>query len=222
MPTVPALQAAIVDLDGTLIDTMGDFVAILGATFAQMQLPPVRREQVELWVGKGTEHLLRCALEAVGAGADRYQQAWDLYHQLYPQFNGQHSALFAGAAEGLARLRSQGLKLACVTNKPLAFARELLAVKGVLDRFDAVFGGDSFPRKKPDPMPLVEGAKALGTTPATTLMIGDSANDAQAARAAGCRVVLVTYGYNHGEPVRAVDADGFVDRIDQIDLSALA
>ena len=82
--------------------------------------------------------------------------------------------------------------------------------------FEKVFGGDSFERKKPDPLPLLKTCEALGTDPARTLMVGDSSNDAQAARAAGCPVVLVTYGYNHGQPVRAVDADGYVDSLAQL------
>jgi phosphoglycolate phosphatase len=79
-----------------------------------------------------------------------------------------------------------------------------------------VFGGDAFERKKPDPLPLLKTCEALGTTPAETLMVGDSRNDAAAARAAGCPVVLVTYGYNHGEPVRDVDADAFVDSLAEV------
>ena len=82
------------------------------------------------------------------------------------------------------------------------------------------FGGDAFERKKPDPLPLINTCAALGTRTECTLMIGDSSNDAQAARAAGCPVVLVTYGYNHGAPVRAVDADGFVDALDQLFIPA--
>ena len=103
--------------------------------------------------------------------------------------------------------------MACLTNKPTAFARALLQHKGLDGFFSRVFGGDAFERKKPDPLPLIRTCEALGTWPARTLMVGDSSNDAQAARAAGCPVLLVTYGYNHGEPVRAVDADGFVDSL---------
>ena len=80
------------------------------------------------------------------------------------------------------------------------------------------FGGDAFERRKPDPLPLLKTCEALGTAPEHTLMIGDSSNDARAARAAGCPAVLVSYGYNHGEPVAAVDTDGVVDRIDAIAL----
>jgi phosphoglycolate phosphatase len=100
-----------------------------------------------------------------------------------------------------------------VTNKPVAFARPLLQHLGLGEFFSQVFGGDSFERKKPDPMPLLQTCLALGTSPARTLMVGDSSNDAEAARAAGCPVVLVTYGYNHGQPIRAVDADGWVDSL---------
>jgi phosphoglycolate phosphatase len=80
----------------------------------------------------------------------------------------------------------------------------------------AAFGGDAFERKKPDPLPLLKTCEALGSAPGRTLMIGDSSNDAAAARAAGCPVVLVSYGYNHGEPVSTAGADAVVDRIDEI------
>ena len=82
--------------------------------------------------------------------------------------------------------------------------------------FDLVFGGDAFERKKPDPMPVLKTCEALGAAPADTLVVGDSGNDAAAARAAGCPVVLVTYGYNHGEPVRAVEADGYLDSLAEL------
>jgi len=104
--------------------------------------------------------------------------------------------------------------VACLTNKPTAFARPLLAAKGLDGFFTHVFGGDAFERKKPDPLPLLKTCEALGTAPAHTLMVGDSGNDAQAARAAGCPVVLVRYGYNHGQPVEAAGADALVDRLD--------
>src|SRR5690606_13891678 len=104
----------------------------------------------------------------------------------------------------------------CVTNKPLAFARELLRAKGLAPFFSQVFGGDSFARCKPDPLPLIETCRALNTPPGATLMVGDSRNDALAARAAGCPVVLMTYGYNHGEPVRRVDAEAHLERLDEL------
>lgn len=211
-----ALQAAIVDLDGTMIDTMGDFVVALGAVLAGFGLPPVDRDFVERTVGKGSEHLLRSTLAHVGADASLYEAAWAGYQAHYLRINGQHSAVFPGVVEGLEQLKSRGLKLACLTNKPTAFALPLLRSKGLAGYFSHVFGGDAFARTKPDPLPLLKTCEALGSLPAHTLMVGDSSNDAQAARAAGCPVMLVTYGYNHGRPVAEVDADGTVDRLDRI------
>jgi phosphoglycolate phosphatase len=124
--------------------------------------------------------------------------------------------VYPGVHEGLAALRGSGLKLACLTNKPTGFARPLLERTRLAPLFDLVFGGDAFERKKPDPLPLRRTCEALGVAPARALVIGDSSNDARAARAAGCPVVLVTYGYNHGEPVERTDADGFVDSIAQV------
>lgn len=214
------LEAAIVDLDGTLVDTVLDFVTALNATLADLGLAGIDRGFVERTVGRGSEHLIRRTLEQAGADAALYEEAWRLYQRHYLAVNGRQATVYPGAREGLARLSDGGLRLACVTNKPTAFARPLLRSTGLDRHFAFVFGGDAFERRKPDPQPLLEGCRALGSRPERTLMIGDSSNDAAAARAAGCPVVLVTYGYNHGQPVRAVDADGFVGRLDELELPA--
>jgi phosphoglycolate phosphatase len=210
-------DAAIVDLDGTLVDTLGDFTAALNAMLADLALPAVDARVVEAMVGKGSEHLVRSVLRHLAAPDELYDRAFDGYQRHYETFNGRHSVVYAGAVEGLRLLRDRGLRLACLTNKPGAFARPLLAAKGLDAFFEVVFGGDAFERKKPDPLPLLKTCEALRSTPARTLMVGDSSNDARAARAAGCPVVLVTYGYNHGEPVREVDADGFLDTLAALD-----
>lgn len=210
------LEAAIVDLDGTMVDTQGDFVVALGLTLDELGLPRVDRAFVARTVGKGSEHLLRRTLEQVRGDPGLYEAAWAAYQRHYLAINGSASEVYEGVAEGLQRLRDAGLRLACLTNKPLAFARPLLAAKGLEGYFERVFGGDSFARKKPDPLPLLETCRALGTSPARTLMLGDSRNDAEAAHAAGCPVVLVSYGYNHGEPVAQVPALAYLERIDQL------
>lgn len=216
--TAPAypLQAAIVDLDGTMVDTVGDFEAALGAMLTDQGLPHVSRSFIERTVGKGSEHLIRSTLAEVGADAALYDTAWARYQHHYLAINGQFSAVYPGVVEGLQALAAAGLKLACLTNKPGNFARPLLAAKGLDGFFSHVFGGDAFARKKPDPLPLIETCRALGTTPARTLMVGDSSNDAQAARAAGCPVVLVNYGYNHGRPAEEAAPDAVIARLDQI------
>jgi phosphoglycolate phosphatase len=215
-----ALRSAIVDLDGTMVDTLGDFVVALNATLADLRLPAVGRAFIAETIGRGSEHLLRTTLATVGADAALYDDAWARYQHHYRAINGEYANVFDGVVEGLEWLASQGLALACLTNKPTAFAQALLARKGLERHFRLVWGGDAFERRKPDPLPLLKACEALGTPPPVTLMVGDSSNDARAARAAGCPVVLVTYGYNHGQPVRDVDADAFVERLDQLGQTA--
>lgn len=211
------LRAAIVDLDGTMVDTLGDFDVALNAMLADLALPGIDRAFILNTIGKGSEHLIQQTLRHVGASAARYDDAWARYQHHYLRCNGQHATVYSGVVEGLQAMRDRGWRLACLTNKPTAFAEPLLAASGLAGFFDFTFGGDAFERKKPDPLPLRKACEALGTAPHETLMVGDSSNDARAARAAGCPVVLVRYGYNHGEPVESVDCDGLLDRLDGLD-----
>lgn len=220
------LQAAILDLDGTMVDTLGDFSAALNLMLKELSLPPVAAARVETMVGKGSEHLIHAVLRHVLAQVHHgdvparaeglFDAAWVSYQRHYLDINGQFSKVYPGVIEGLEALKARGWPLACLTNKPTDFAKPLLAAKGLAGYFSHVFGGDAFERKKPDPLPLRKTCAALGLLPGQTLMVGDSANDAQAARAAGCPVVLVTYGYNHGEPVRGVDADAYLDSLAEL------
>ena len=235
------IDAIIVDLDGTLVDTLDDFCVALNGMLSDLPLPythhQVNRAQVAQWIGQGSEILIKTVLASVLkgyvlsiTGANKrieersiealpeplYDQAWASYQRHYLSINGQHATVFPGVLAGLTHLKTQGLKLACLTNKPTAFAVTLLKAKGLIDFFEFIFGGDAFERKKPDPLPLLKTCEALGSRPARTLMLGDSRNDAQAARAAGCPVWLVTYGYNHGQPIHAEDADEFIDSLAEL------
>lgn len=215
-----ALDAVIVDLDGTMLDTLGDFEAALGGMLDELSLPRVDRAFVERSIGKGSEHLVMQTLRSVTSdAAARYDAAYQSYQRHYALINGRHVRVFDGVVDGLRAMQGRGLLLACLTNKPTRFAIELLQMAGLSGFFEVTFGGDAFARKKPDPLPLLETCRALGVGPGRTLMLGDSSNDAAAARAAGCKLALVTYGYNHGEPIRMVDADAFVDRIDALVLA---
>ena len=223
--SVVDIDAAMVDLDGTMVNTLGDFAEALNRMLTDLALPAIAPQAVEAMVGKGSEHLIRSVLAHVGVPAvddALYQRAWQRYEHHYLALNGDFAEVYPGVLEGLKALRAAGLRLACLTNKPLSFAQPLLVAKGLDGFFDCVFGGDSFVRKKPDPLPLLETCKALGSLPERTLMIGDSSNDAAAAHAAGCPVLLVTYGYNHGEPVRAVPADAFAQSLAELRLDELA
>lgn len=226
---IQSIQAVIVDLDGTMVDTLGDFEVALNRMLADFSLPSVDRSFIEATVGKGSEHLIRSTLDfvqkrqiAVVNTAQQaiklvaYEPAWQSYQSHYLACNGQASAVYAGVHEGLQALQKRGLKMACLTNKPLAFAKPLLKAKGLDGFFSHVFGGDSFERKKPDPLPLLKTCEALGTQPQHTLMIGDSSNDAFAAYAALCPVVLMTYGYNHGHDIRATPALAYLSSLAQL------
>lgn len=230
------VDAVIVDLDGTMVDTIGDFAEAIRRMLMDLQLstklefPTLSQHEVAQMVGKGTEHLLHSVLERVRGrlaatwpasvtlptAEALYPEAARCYRNHYVSINGQHAVVYPGVHDGLQALRKAGLHLACVTNKPLDFALPLLRAKGLDTIFDKVYGGDSFARKKPDPLPLVTTCHSLGVVPARTLMLGDSSNDAQAARAAGCPVILVTYGYNHGRPIHEVDADGYMDALTEL------
>jgi len=211
-----AIAAAIVDLDGTMVDTVGDFEQALARTLAELGLPPAGRAFIARTVGRGSMNLLRETLAHVGGAPGLLDAAWTHYQRHYAEVNGTHADVYPGVAEGLAAMRARGWQLACVTNKPRAFAQRLLELKGLDHAFDHVFGGDSFERHKPDPLPLLKTCEALGTRPARTLMVGDSRNDCEAARAAGCPVVLVGYGYNHGEPVADARPDRVIERLDAL------
>ena len=211
-----AIAAVIIDLDGTMIDTLPDFEVAINAMRATLDLAPITRARIGDMVGKGSEHLIRSvlALDFDGAAVEaRFEAAMAAYQRHYLAINGDHSALYAGVLAGLEAMRAQGLRLACVTNKPIAFATPLLAQKGLAPYFELVYGGDSLARKKPDPLPLLTVCADFGLAPAQVVAIGDSSNDAQAARAAGCFVLTVPYGYNHGQAIHETDSDGIVETL---------
>lgn len=199
-----------------MVDTVGDFEQALARTLADLSLPAVDRAFITRTVGRGSMHLLAQTLAHVGGAPELLASAWAHYQRHYAAVNGQHAEVYPGVREGLSAMQARGWRLACVTNKPRAFAVALLEAKGLLAFFEQVFGGDSFERQKPDPLPLQRTCEALGTAPAATLMVGDSSNDALAARAAGCPVVLVSYGYNHGEPVADAHPDRVIGRLDEL------
>ncbi|MGQ0710318.1 MAG: HAD-IA family hydrolase [Rhodoferax sp.] len=216
--TGSGVRALLFDLDGTLVDTLGDFVlalqAMLDEVAAAWARPGVHSGEVELLVGRGAEHLVQQILLQRSRQADSappapelVQRAVQAYLAHYGRINGRHARAYADAAPALTRLRARGLRLVCVTNKPQGHAQALLQHLGLAPLLDGVVGAQEGLRKKPHPDALLLACRQSGVAPVQALMVGDSANDAQAARAAGCAVVLVDYGYNHGECVSAAGAD---------------
>jgi phosphoglycolate phosphatase len=211
-----AIRAVIIDLDGTMLDTVPDFHVAINRMRAEFGLDGIGQDRIEKLVGKGSENLIRgvLAIDFGPAEAERhFPAAMEAYQRHYLDINGDHSALYDGVLAGLDAMRAMGLRMACVTNKPIAFAAPLLAKKGLAPYFEIVYGGECLPRKKPDPMPLLQVCADFALAPGQVVAIGDSSNDAEAARAAGCFVLTVPYGYNHGRAIHETDSDGIVSSL---------
>jgi len=225
-----AIRAVAIDLDGTLLDTIGELAAAINAMLRAMGAnggPPEHRPAkiagstfrplpdaaVRDMVGKGMANLVSRALAAsTGAEPDVALAAYALtiYQDCYFSVLGTTTVPYPGVIAGLDRMRELVLSLACVTNKATRFTLPLLERTGLLERFAHVVCGDTYERRKPDPLPLTRTAEHFGCAPAELLMIGDSGNDVAAARAAGCPVLCVPYGYNEGQPVENLDFDGMI------------
>ncbi|OWT59225.1 phosphoglycolate phosphatase [Candidimonas nitroreducens] len=212
--------AALLDLDGTLLNTIPDLADASNAMLAELGLEELPQEQVATYVGKGTPHLVARLLQERDTEAGRadpqarFQQALAAFLRHYHACNGRRAVLYPGVVEGLQAMRAQGMKLAIVTNKPTEFTPPLLRMKGLDAYFDHVVCGDTCAEKKPHPMPLLHACELLGVQTAQALAIGDSLNDAQAARAAGVHVLAVPYGYNEGASVHDLDVDAIVSSIE--------
>ena len=210
------IRAAIIDLDGTMVDTAPDFQVAINRMRDELHLAPLALDTIVDFVGKGSENLMRRVLGVDFEKSEvesRFDHALERYQHHYLQINGDHSELYAGVHEGLVAMKKGGVRLACVTNKPIAFARPLLEKKGLIDLFEVIYGGDSLAHKKPHPLPMLTVCNDFDLQPAQVVAIGDSSNDSEAARAAGCRVLTVPYGYNHGQPVQTIDTDGIVESL---------
>lgn len=213
MPLARGIAAVMIDLDGTLLDTVPDLAAAAGRMLAALDLPPRKEEEIRSFIGKGIPNLVARCLEARAPALQA--EALALYEDFYFEESGRRAALYPGVLEGLAQLRALRLRLACVTNKAGRFTLPLLAQKGLAPWFELVVSGDTLARKKPDPMQLAHICAAFALAPAKVLLIGDSVNDALAARAAGCPVVCVSYGYNEGGDVHDLDCDAIVGSLSE-------
>lgn len=208
-----AVRAVLLDLDGTLLDTAPEIAAAAADMLSELGLDPVDPLRVREFIGKGIPHLVRRTLEAsLGRAPDerRVGSAMEGFFFHYAKRNGCMAKPYPGVLEGITELRAKGFALACVTNKTAQFTIPLLEATGLAGFFPVVVSGDTMPKKKPAPDPLLEACRRLGIPALEALMIGDSRNDALAARAAGCPVLLVPYGYTEGEDVQGIDCDGIV------------
>lgn len=211
-----AVKAVMIDLDGTMLDTVTDLAVAANMMLGELGHPPLGEEQVRNFVGKGIPNLVRRVLareSEVEPDTALFDRALTLYLDCYATVNGRHTVVYPGVREGLDALAQSGFPLACVTNKSARFTLPLLKQVQLAGYFSVVVAGDTLPRKKPDPLPLTHTCERLAIAPRDMLMIGDSLNDTIAARAAGCPVFCVPYGYNEGAQVRDLDVDAIVETL---------
>lgn len=210
------VRAVLIDLDGTLMDTVPDLAEAANRMRADLGLARLPVERVAQFVGKGAEVLVHRAVTDDPAGqapAELFERARSAFYAHYHVTNGALAIVFHHVPEALAQMRQAGFKLACVTNKPREFTLPLLERVGLAPWFEVVVAGDDVREKKPHPALLLAACERLALSPAQVAMIGDSVNDALAARAAGCPVLLVETGYNEGEPVSSLAGKPGVDAI---------
>lgn len=211
-------KLVIIDLDGTLVDTVPDLSACVDTMLVSLGRMPCGEARVRTWVGNGVDRLIKRSLTGRLDGEPDpplFERARRLFMSCYGENTSRRSRPYPGAVRALDQFRQRGILLVCVTNKPGKFTTKLLADLGLLERFDLILSGDTLPQRKPDPLPLLHAAGHFGLPPAQCLMVGDSKTDVAAARAAGIPVVCVSYGYNHGEDIRAAGPDAVIDSLEE-------
>ena len=214
-----SVKLVIMDLDGTLVDTAPDIAASINSMLADLGLPTHDRATIADWVGSGVSRLIKRALTGQVDGEPDpalYQRADPLFRRYYGARVSQESTLYPGVAATLEALRIAGFELACITNKPEAFTVPLLKDLGIHDHFRLLLSGDALPRSKPDPLPLLHACGYFAVSPNYSVMVGDSVNDTQAARAAGMPVIWVTYGYNRGVDVRELAPAAVINELSEL------
>ncbi|MDZ7661937.1 phosphoglycolate phosphatase [Thiohalophilus sp.] len=212
-------EMVLIDVDGTLVDSVPDLAYCADEMMKQLGMPEHGEPKVRHWVGNGVERLVRRALIGRLDGEPDealFDKAYPIYLELYAENTSKRSKAYPGVKEGLEYLKQAGYRLGCVTNKAEQFTVPLLKTLGLYDYFEIVVSGDTLPKKKPDPLPLLHVADFFGVKPEKALMIGDSVSDVTAARAAGFQIVCMSYGYNHGVDIREANPDAVIDSMAEL------
>jgi phosphoglycolate phosphatase len=211
----PSISTIVLDLDGTLVDSAPELAHALNVALVPMGRRTVHAEEVRAMIGDGVAVLTRKALAATGDVPDEhgFEEVLAAVRRAYDHVPA--SQLYPGVAETLKALHDTGYRLAVCTNKPEGPAHRLMGQLGLDHLIDALAGGDSYAVKKPDPGHIRGLLDALGATPGSAVMVGDSGNDARAARGAGTRFIAVSYGYCK-EPVADLGADAVISSFEHL------
>ena len=213
------VKMVMLDLDGTMIDTGRDIANCANRALRDLGRAEQPLDRVLTWIGNGVPRLVKRALTGEMWGEPEpalFEQALALFQKHYAAAFSEFSRPYPGATETLDALAATGFSLACITNKAAAFTLPLLDSLDLKKHFALVLSGDSLPKQKPDPMPLLHACRHFGITPDHGVLVGDSSNDVRAARAAGMPVICVTYGYNHGNDIRDSKPDAVVDSLTEL------
>ncbi len=209
-------RAALFDLDGTLVDTAPDLAAAANRMLADLGRAALPDDRIRDFVGKGVVNLVNKCFEASGGGGEEERaRAHAVFERHYIAGIADRSRPYPGVVDGLEALERAGIAMGCVTNKAGRFTEPLLELTGLRRFFGVVVSGDTVERRKPHPDPMLYAAGKLGASPAETLVVGDSLNDVQSARAAGCAVVVVPYGYREGLSLADLGADAVVASVEE-------
>lgn len=212
------VKLIMLDLDGTLVHTAPQIAAAANLMLADLHLPQLTSAQIESYIGEGAVMLIkRCLMGHTTKEPETalFEQAQTLFFAHYAN-NVTNSKPFDGVIDGLQGLSNKGYRLACVTNKPAAFTLPLIKKAGLADFFEMVVSGDTLHKKKPDPIQLLHICAKLDVDVTDALLVGDSATDIAAAKAAGCYIVTVPYGYNQGKMIDDSQVDATIDDLTQL------
>lgn len=207
-----------IDLDGTLVHSAPEIARGINGMLGALSLPTLSTVQIEAYIGDGAEKLIKRALtQQADCEPDSllFVQAKQLFFAEYAKVVAQ-SLPYPGVVSALQALKNSGYRLACVTNKPQTFTQALLIASNLLPYFEVVVAGDTLAKKKPDPDQLIYCCEQLGVSVSEAVLVGDSKVDIAAARSAGCSIIAVSYGYNHGQPIEANMVDALVDNLQDV------
>lgn len=203
-----------IDVDGTLIDSVPDLAYCVNELMRAMNRTPWSEAKVRHWVGNGVPKLVERSLTGeleASVNKQDFDKAYLIFLELYSVNTSVRSCLYSGVKESLDYLKQQGYILGCVTNKAKQFTLPILKDLGIFDYFRLVVSGDTLAKKKPDPLPLLHSAEFFNVNPKDCLMLGDSISDVAASRAAGFKVICMSYGYNHGKDIQDANPDLVID-----------